>query len=461
MSWQSSITLHVDIALGHGALEAESPALKLAIGTGTTDVSDARIGYGAIGSTQTAGYFTIGDADYGKIGVAGRIPGDGWDEAQFTALESLARAVTIRRSKAGRYSAFDTGTCSITFRDETRDLDPLNLDGPYVVAGTTLLTRGRRVRIYADWDGARRYLFTGFVDSWPSSLDMFEAATRTIECTDWFGLLALFDGYEQSPTVGSGETVTARIHRILDMAEIPGTDRDIGTSTITCAATTLGGNVLGQLRQAAATDGGHIWVAPDGRITFRSRTDIWTSTAANTVGWSATNVGADVGGTTCLYAATPQVQEHDAYSAFFLARDGGSTQTEIDTTLKDRIGWVSYERTDIIADSDAQVAGLGAYLMASQPRTGQYQVTGVLIRPDVHEEARALALTHNPFDRMSVAYSYPVSGLTAIEREGLITGVEHAITTTTWQTRLTLEDVTGFGAFEIGESAIGGDDFIP
>lgn len=460
MSWKDHINLHVDVALGFGVFGAEVASLPLAIGTGTADVSDARIGFGAIGSEQVEGYFTIGDADYGKIGVAGRIPGDGVDESAFTALESYATNVSIRRNKPGRYSAYDTGTASVVFHDEARELDPLNLDGPYVVSSTTLLTRGRRVRISAEWMGARRPLFTGFVDSWPSRLDMFEAATRQIECVDWFGLLALFDGYEQSP-VGAGDTVTARLHRLLDMAEVPATDRDIGNSGVTCQATTLAGNLLGQLRQTAQADGGHIWVSPAGKVTFRSKTDIWQGTAANNVVWSLSNDGSSYGSRAPLYSGVPQVRETDAYGIFYLTRAGGSTQIVADTTLKDRIGPIVYEQGDLICQTDTQVLGIATYLLNSQPRTGHYQVGGVTVRPDVHEHAREMALTATPFDRCAVTYKYPVTGLADISREALLTGVEHEITPTTWRTSFALEDVTGFGAFEIGVSAIGGDDFIP
>lgn len=461
MTWKDDITLHVDVALGFGVFGADEASLKLAIGTSSAGVSDARIGYGAIGSTQTAGYFTIGSATYGKIGVAGRIPGDGADEAAFTALEGYARSVLIRRNKPSRYSAYDTGTCSITFHDESRDLDPLNLDGPYVVNSTTLLTRGRRVRISADWGGARRALFTGFVDSWPSQLDMFEAATRQIECVDWFGLLALFDGYEQTPTVGANETVTARIHRLLDLAEVPYLDRDIGTSTVTCQATNLSGNLLQNLRAAAQADGGHIWVSPDGKVTFRSKVEIWSANAANNVVWTLSNDGSAYAARAPLYAGVPQVRESDAYSIFYLTRNGGSTQIVFDSTLKDRIGPIVYEEGGLISASDTEALNLATYLLNSQPRSEHYQVVGATIRPDVHAYARDMAFNANPFDRVNVKYRYPVPGLAQIDRQALLTGVEHEITPTTWQTRYALEDVTGYGAFRIGVSAIGGDDFIP
>ena len=467
-SWRDSAVLHVDFALGYGAIEAPPAKYKLAIGTGTVGVSDARIGYGAIGSTQNAGIFTIGDATYGQIGTGGRIPGDGVDDASYTPLESYTKQVTVALKKTSRFTGFDTGTCSITFNDHNRHLDPLNLDGPFVVNGVTQLTRGRRVRVWMDWMGARRYLFTGFVDTWPTKLEMFEASTRTIECTDWFGLLALYDGYEQTP-VGAGETVTARINRLLDLVQVPAQDRDIGTSDVTLAATTLAGNLLGNIKAASASDGGHVWVSADGKVTFRSKVEIWAGNAANNTVWTVTNKGAtldaDTGGTTTLYASVPDVVESDAYSGIFLARDGGTTQLATDSTLKDRIGWITYERSDLVCETDTQVANLATYMLAAQPQDNHFQVSAITVRPDVHAHARSMALAHGLFDRVSVEYASPVSGVSTVTRAGLITGREHTIVTSagtpTWATRFTLEDVTGLNAFRIGRSVIGSDDFIP
>lgn len=462
MTWTDDITLHVDFALGYGAIETPTPKLALAIGTGTVGVSAAEIGEGAIGVTQNTGYFTIGDATYGRIGTGGRIPGDAVDDSSYTPLESRTRNVTIRQTKTSRFASFDTGTCSITLRDDDRDMDPLNLDGPHVVASTTLLTRGRRVRVYADWMGARRYLFTGFVDLWPSSLEMFESSTRTVECVDWFGLLALYDGYEQTP-VGASETVTARIHRLLDIVEVPDQDRDIGTSAVTLSSTTLAGNLLGAVKQAAASDGGHVWVTADGKVTFRSKVEIWGNNATNNVVWTASNVGAtvDASSTAVLYSGVPELGESDVYSGIFYARDGGTTQVATDTVIKDRIGWITYERSDLICSTDTQVLDLATFALAAQPRSDQYQAKAVTIRPDVHAAARSMAFTHQLFDRVQVEHAYPVTGLSTVTREGLITGREHVITPTTWTTRFALEDVTDINAFRIGYSVIGGDDFIP
>jgi hypothetical protein len=54
----------------------------------------------------------------------------------------------------------------------------------------------------------------------------------TIECIDWFGPLARFNGAAVA-AVGASETVTARINRILDAygtAGVATVERDIGTS---------------------------------------------------------------------------------------------------------------------------------------------------------------------------------------------------------------------------------------
>jgi hypothetical protein len=280
MGWTDHLTLKVELGIAEATGLTAEDAVASAFSTGSGGAgTDGRIGYGSIGATQVAGLFTIGDNTYGKIGVAGRIPGP--NDSLYVDLSSKAKMITTRNQKVSRFSTFDTGICSIEFTDADRSLDPLNLNGPYVINNTTtLLTRGRRVRISAVVDGVTTIpLFAGFVSEWPTSLDMFVDATRTIECYDWFGLLANYDGYQQAP-VGEGETVTARLHRFLDVVGVPMKERSIDTSTVTLAATDMSGNLLNNLKDTVAADGGDIWVSADGVITFKSKITIWTNPAA-------------------------------------------------------------------------------------------------------------------------------------------------------------------------------------
>jgi len=443
MSWLADLPLHVDIALDSGALSAAPPKLKLAIGTGTASVSDARIGHGAIGVTQRTGAFTIGHATYGRIGTGGRIPGDWFAEASFVAVEASCRSVQITRSKPGRLSSFDTATCTIVLNDSSRDFDPLNTGGPYTAGGTTLCRRGRRVRVYTTYEGVRRYLFSGFVDSWSASLTQFEAATRTVECSDWAGLLALYDGYEK-PAVGAGETVDVRINRWLDLVEVPATNRDIGTSTVTLQSTTLADNALTAIKQAAACDGGDVWISADGKVTFRSRVAKWASTRTLTTQFAVTNANT-LTGTETTYGGVPEITESDTITGVFLAAAGSTSQIATDTALKDLFGWITHERTDLINSSDADVLALANYLIRSQPAQ-PHLVRAVEVRPDIHAHARPLALTSLIWDRVSVTYTAPVASVPTMTSVGLIVGVEHLITAgaaPSWRARFLLEDITG------------------
>lgn len=457
MTWTNNITLKVELGIGFGNTGTTAPALGLSTGTGGAG-TDGRIGYGSIGATQTAGLFTIGDNTYGKIGVAGRIPSA--TDSRYVDLGSRVTKLDTRQVKPSRFSTFETGTCSIEFTDPDRVLDPMNLNGPYVVNNTTtLLTRGRRVRVKAVIDGVTTIpIFAGFVSDWPSTLEQFVDARRTIDCWDWFGLLAQYDGYAQPP-VGAGETVTARLHRFLDVIGVPMEDRAIDTSPVVVVATDMSGNLLNNLKDTVAADGGDIWVSGAGVITFRSKTTIWTNPAINAVQFTFTNTGSALSNYV-RYAGNPEIQENDIFTGIFVTRkDGPSAVLATNPDLKDQSGWFTLDISSLHM-TDAEALNLATYMLNSQPRGQQRLVRGVIIRPDVHAQART-ALSLSFFDRVKVEHYPPVSGASVISRHALITGIEHTVEAKTWATRFTLQDITGLYSFVIGTSAIGSTDFIP
>lgn len=92
--------------------------------------------------------------------------------------------------------------------------------------------------------------------------------TASVACTDPTADLAVFTG-DARPFVGSGETASARISRILDIARWPTAARDITAGGVKLVPTDLEGEALGQLQDVADTDLALMWVRRDGRFAYR------------------------------------------------------------------------------------------------------------------------------------------------------------------------------------------------
>src|ERR1700754_4944443 len=107
--------------------------------------------YVGFASPTSGDYFTVGHPTLGRVGLNPVGPDTVWTEItehvrtwQFRVGSTKGDDPTLR---------FDAGTCTILLNDGDRRFDPENLDGPYVVAGESLLKPMCRVRIVATWAG--------------------------------------------------------------------------------------------------------------------------------------------------------------------------------------------------------------------------------------------------------------------------------------------------------------------
>lgn len=456
MTW----TITVEMAIGLGAIEESDAALVLEIETETASTSSAALGSGSIERSWSGlDWFTIEADPAGKFETGGIFADETVTEDDWTDISAAVAACTVRHVKPSRFSAFDARTATITLvDDETRSWDPLNLSGPYVAGSTSLLREGTRVRISATDGTTTARLFTGFVSAWPCTLGTWPAAEVVVECHDWFGLLARGQTAALGSAVGSGETVTARIGRILDAADVPVVERDIGTSTVTCQSTTLGDNSLSMLRSAAASDGGEVWVAPDGRVTFRSWAELWTSDQRNLTQWTLTNTPTGAVGE-CDYDGDPTVSNdlRDTISRAILSRVGGLEQDAVDSGLLVLYGNRVVTRTDLVNSSDTAVLDLAAAIVATQP-TMPVRISSATIRPDIHDSALTMALNARLWDRVTVSHEQITSD--TLTRDALLVGVEHRIEDVRWSTTFTLQDCTDLTVFTLGTSEIASDDMF-
>jgi hypothetical protein len=171
---------------------------------------------------------------------------------------------TVRRGKNEALDRIDAGLVSITVDNSDREFDPLYQDGPYF---GQLIPR-RAVRVSAN----DQPVFVGFIDDFDIQYEPGKQSVVRIDVSDAFSVLANSGLEEFTP---DSELSGARIETVLDRPEVswPIALRDIdpGNSTMLDADVSEGTGTLEYLQLVERSEFGTLFLAKDGKITFRER----------------------------------------------------------------------------------------------------------------------------------------------------------------------------------------------
>jgi hypothetical protein len=171
---------------------------------------------------------------------------------------------TVRRGKNEALDRIDAGLVSITVDNSDREFDPLYADGPYF---GQLIPR-RAVRVSAN----DQPVFVGFIDDFDIQYEPGKQSVVRIDVSDAFSVLANSGLEEFTP---DSELSGARIETVLDRPEVswPIALRDIdpGNSTMLDADVSEGTGTLEYLQLVERSEFGTLFLAKDGKITFRER----------------------------------------------------------------------------------------------------------------------------------------------------------------------------------------------
>ena len=130
---------------------------------------------------------------------------------------------------------------------------------------------GPRVPVRLQWrhagDASLRTFFTGVTDGWPFERSSGTAAVPIIDATGGLANLDL-PGLDSTLAVGQGETLSARMNRILNQAAWPTGLRQIPTDAKTVISTTFGASPWAMLQNAADTGLGLLWVKRTGEVAY-------------------------------------------------------------------------------------------------------------------------------------------------------------------------------------------------
>ena len=171
---------------------------------------------------------------------------------------------TVRRGKNNALDRIDAGVVSITVDNSDRRFDPLYVDGPYY--GQLV---PRRTVIISSNDYP---VFVGFIDDFDIQYEPGKQSVVRIDVSDAFSVLTNSALDEFTPT---SELSGARINTVLDRPEVdwPADARDIdaGNSVMLDTDVAEGTGTLEYLQLVANSEFGTLFLAKDGKITYRER----------------------------------------------------------------------------------------------------------------------------------------------------------------------------------------------
>jgi hypothetical protein len=320
--------------------------------------------------------------------------------------------------------------------DHTRKYDPTNPNGPFQYGGQTRLTPGANLIVFAErWNGSaiiQYRLFTGTVDTWSEDWELSPSSRRAVVvASDAVKDLVALD-YGEQPAAGAGDTVGARIERILTYYAWSGS-RVLDTSANTLQATTFAQSAWELIGRATEDELGFIYLDQNGAIQFRNRA-AWLARPAPvlTVGCAPATAAYDAMTTGDVEAANLNIK-----NAVYATRVGGVQQVARAEDSITRYGLHSYKRTDLGLQNDGQAGAWASFLVSIQG-TPRAQLDSLNIRPAFDPAIWAPLLTLKLItDRVRVLWTPPDMSATT-EVVGRAVAISHDVTRSAWTVDLKL-----------------------
>ncbi len=384
----------------------------------------------------------------------------------WTDITAHATAFSVRRGATraeGPILRFEAGTCSVTLDNADRRFDPTNLAGPYVSAGRTQVTPMRAVRVVATYGGTDYPLFKGYADTWDISYDEPSMSTCMLTATDATKVLSNVDRAALAVAVGEGESSGERVNRVLDSASWPiGPDfRQIDAGKATLQGTTLDRSAWEELLKVQDSEIGQAFIDGAGRVVFRNRhanlESVRSATAQGNfgdgTGMGAWLLGTGILGDIALGVSTTEVPFEDAVITYDddglanvvrIANVGGIQQTAEDVASQRDYLIHTYERTDLILQTDSDAATYAAFVLFAA-KDPELRFTSLSVLP--HDDPDALfpqVLGREFGDRIRLTRRPPGGG--TVSRDSFIVGVNHEVSgPNQWRTTWSLQSATKVG----------------
>lgn len=372
------------------------------------------------------------------------------DAATVTAdVSDTVQAVNITRGRNALSDVFQTGTCSVVIADQEGAFNPENTASPYY----GLIQPLRKITITATdpATGVVYPMFAGYTTgfNYVQSRDVGVVSTTTITAVDGFRLANLAT---LTTVAGSaaGNLSGTRIGQILDAISWPASMRDIdaGQTTVQANPTTLATG-LAKLQQCTDSEYGSIYIDPSGNFVFQDRAFTSSSIAGTPTVFADDGSGIPYSQIKWLF------DDSQVYNSASITRIGGTAQTAENASSIALYFKHSYNRTDLIMQTDAVALDYARAYVASRQATS-IRCDAVSLNLNTTSTAGVTAaLQLDYFDPITVKSTQPAAtGTSTLNKTLQIFGVSHNITPNNWVTTFTtLEPI--IDAFIIGSSQYG------
>lgn len=184
----------------------------------------------------------------------------------FYDVSEYFQSMSVARGKSRELDEYESGDAQVRFNNSDRAFDPKYTLSPFY----GFVVPRQPIRISVNDILA----YTGVVRDWNIGYDIGDASFATAVCSDRFTILA------QAPLTLEFNDVQLSGQRIDEILSRPEVNWPQDLRNIDAGETTLSGDLIAEgtialsyFRQVEQTEQGQLFIAKDGKLTFRSRND--------------------------------------------------------------------------------------------------------------------------------------------------------------------------------------------
>lgn len=282
-------------------------------------------------------------------------------------------------------------------------------------------------------------LFRGFIDAITPTYLAGARPGVQFDCVDALSIFAADDPLELGAPVGAGDLSGQRIGRLLDRVGWPATMRDLDTGQVEVQATTMARNYADEMGVTTDSEGGALFIRPDGYVAFRDRD--WLRTQAAPTYIIGNVPGADV----CPSSWVTGQSMGEIVSKVALANSGGEAHNYVDGTTFAEVGPATFRRFDLICADEGQLDVLaGRILQVRGAVTARVRGTTLSLLADPRWAGAFLAdLRYGA--RFTASYVDPITPAGNFTMPTVCTRIAHRIDADgDWVVTLGLEDASPY-----------------
>jgi hypothetical protein len=375
-----------------------------------------------VGFQTTANFgqpFQLNDAVFGLLdtGTLGGIA--------FADLTTMVQSINITRGRSRQLQEFNAGTATVSFFNKSRALDPLNTASPYwnTSANMTGIVPRLPIQIFAN----DIPIYTGLIQDWNVDYDRGNNDIVYATCADDFTVLA-------SATLASHTTVAelagTRIDTVLNYGEIayqgqraisPGTSTLGGTAASADFSIEEGTSLLNYLQTVTTSEQGYLFVAADGTLTFKARTEV-LNVQPDAIFTGDTSVGVP------YQTLMNEFGDELLFNTIVTQSPAGGPYSASDSTSIAQYQTQTYTNTSLLNSSATEVEALGQYLLGKYKQP-VLRFTGLSVQMLALDTAKQnICFNLDLTDICNVVKHFAVGSPSSVDQTVIVSGISHNIT---------------------------------